>query len=59
MKSGVRLSWSYPVKTIKGTDIVDISSFDLYRAVIPLSDYLHELSDSLWRTDRNSRRSDL
>lgn len=37
-ESGVRLTWSYPVKTIKGTDIADISSFDIYRAVIPLSD---------------------
>ena len=36
--SGVRLTWSYPVKTIKGTDIADISSFDIYRAVLPLSD---------------------
>lgn len=37
-ESGVRLTWSYPVKTIKGTDIADISSFDIYRAVLPLSD---------------------
>ncbi|MEE4166442.1 MAG: hypothetical protein V2I35_10610 [Desulfocapsaceae bacterium] len=37
-ESGVRLTWSYPVKTIKGTEIVDISSFDIYRAVVPLSD---------------------
>ena len=37
-ESGVRLTWSYPVKTIKGSDIVDISSFDIYRAVVPLSD---------------------
>ena len=37
-ESGVRLTWSYPVKTIKGTEIVDVSSFDIYRAVIPLAD---------------------
>jgi len=37
-ESGVRLTWSYPVKTIKGSEIVDISSFDIYRAVVPLSD---------------------
>lgn len=37
-ESGVRLTWSYPVSTIKGTDIMDISSFDVYRAVVPLSD---------------------
>lgn len=37
--TGVQLSWAYPVKTIKGTEIVDISSFDVYRAVVPLADY--------------------
>ena len=36
---GVQLSWSYPVKTIKGSAIDDISSFELYRAEIPLDDY--------------------
>lgn len=35
----VRMTWSYPLKTIKGKDINDISSFDLYRAEIPLEDY--------------------
>jgi len=35
-ESGVQLTWSYPVKTIKGTEIVDVSSFDVYRAVVPL-----------------------
>lgn len=38
-EKGVKLTWSYPIETIKGTDIVDIDSFDLYRAVIPLQDY--------------------
>lgn len=33
------MNWSFPVKTIAGTDIQDISSFDLYRAVVPLEDY--------------------
>ena len=37
--SGVRLTWSYPIKTIKGTDIVDVSAFDIYRAVVPLDNY--------------------
>lgn len=36
---GVQLSWSFPVKTIKGGVIEDISSFELYRAEIPLADY--------------------
>jgi hypothetical protein len=38
-QKGVTLTWSYPVKTIKGTDIDRISSFDLYRAVVPLDNY--------------------
>ena len=36
---GVQLSWSYPVKTIKGTPLDDISSFELYQAEIPLEEY--------------------
>lgn len=36
---GLRLSWSYPVKTIQGSAVEDISSFDLYRAAVPLADY--------------------
>ncbi len=36
---GVTLTWSYPVQTVKGTDISEISSFELYRAVVPLDDY--------------------
>ncbi len=35
----VRLSWSYPLQTIRGTDIEQISSFDLFRAEIPLEEY--------------------
>ncbi len=38
-EKGLTLNWSYPVKTIAGTDIQDISSFDLFRAVVPLEDY--------------------
>ena len=36
--SGVLLTWSYPVKTIQGKEIVDIDSFEIYRAVVPLAD---------------------
>jgi uncharacterized protein len=36
---GVQLSWSYPVKTIKGSTLDDISSFELFRAEVPLVDY--------------------
>ncbi len=36
---GVQLSWSYPVKTITGKPLDDISSFELYRAEIPIEDY--------------------
>jgi hypothetical protein len=35
----VQLSWSYPVKTIRGSVLDDISAFDLYMAEIPLEDY--------------------
>lgn len=38
-EEGITLNWSYPVKTIAGTDIQDISSFDLFRAVVLLEDY--------------------
>ncbi|PIE64608.1 MAG: hypothetical protein CSA26_07665 [Desulfobacterales bacterium] len=38
-ESGVRLTWSYPVKTIKNDELMEISSFDVYRAVISLDDY--------------------
>lgn len=36
---GVQLSWSYPLKTIKGSTLDDISSFDLYRAEVAVDDY--------------------
>ena len=36
---GLELTWSYPVKTIQGAPIADISSFDLYRAAVPQADY--------------------
>jgi uncharacterized protein len=38
-ENGVHLRWSYPVKTIRGSAIDDISSFELYRAEIPIEDY--------------------
>jgi len=37
-ETGVKLTWTYPADTVKGTDLVDISSFDVYRAVVSLSD---------------------
>lgn len=36
---GLELTWSYPVKTIQGSPVSDISSFDLYRAAVPLADF--------------------
>lgn len=38
-EKGVTLTWSYPVETIRGTDVVDVSSFELYRAVVPIEEY--------------------
>ncbi|MEK6201929.1 MAG: hypothetical protein N2A40_05860 [Desulfobulbaceae bacterium] len=38
-EKGVTLSWSYPLETIMGTDLTDIASFDLYRAVVALDSY--------------------
>lgn len=38
-ESGATLTWTYPVKTIAGTDIQSIDSFELYRAVVSLEDY--------------------
>lgn len=35
----VQLSWSYPTKNIKGSDISEVSSFHLYSAEVPLEDY--------------------
>jgi len=36
---GVQLTWQYPVKTIKGSSLDDISSFQLFRAEIPIDEY--------------------
>lgn len=36
---GATLFWSYPVETVTGRDVTEISSFDVYRAVIPVEDY--------------------
>jgi len=36
---GVRLNWSYPVSTIKGTTLSKIDSFELFMAEIPLDKY--------------------
>ncbi len=38
-EKGVTLNWSFPKQTIRGTDLTDITTFDVYRAVVPLKDY--------------------
>jgi fibronectin type 3 domain-containing protein len=38
-EKGVTLTWTFPKKTIKGTALTDISTFDVYRAVVPMNDY--------------------
>ncbi|KJS00910.1 MAG: hypothetical protein VR65_10945 [Desulfobulbaceae bacterium BRH_c16a] len=38
-EDGVQLTWFYPVKTIKGTALEEVSSFELYRAEVALEDY--------------------
>jgi len=38
-EKGVTLTWSYPIATIKGTDLTDIASFEVYRAVVSLDSY--------------------
>ncbi|MEN8199511.1 MAG: hypothetical protein ABFR63_05495 [Thermodesulfobacteriota bacterium] len=38
-EKGVTLTWSFPKETIKGTDLTDITTFDVYRAVVPMKDY--------------------
>lgn len=38
-EKGVTLNWTFPKQTIRGTDLTDITSFDVYRAVVPLQDY--------------------
>ena len=38
-EKGVTLSWSYPLQTIKGTDLTNIASFEIYRAVVSVDSY--------------------
>ena len=38
-EKGVTLKWTFPKETIRGGDLTDISSFDVYRAVVPVKDY--------------------
>ncbi|NOQ45378.1 MAG: hypothetical protein GQ559_01675 [Desulfobulbaceae bacterium] len=38
-EKGVTLFWSYPIETVTGSDIVEISSFKMYRAVVPEDSY--------------------
>ena len=38
-EEGVRLSWSYPVRTISGTSLESIASFEMYLAEVALEDY--------------------
>lgn len=38
-EKGVALTWSYPFQTIKGTDLTDIASFEVYRAVVSVESY--------------------
>jgi len=36
---GVTLNWTYPEETVKGDELTDITSFKLYRAVVPADNY--------------------
>ncbi len=38
-EKGVTLYWTYPEKTVRGDKLTDITSFDLYRAVVPADAY--------------------
>lgn len=38
-EKGVTLNWTFPKETIRGTDLSDIATFDVYRAVVPMNDY--------------------
>jgi len=38
-EKGVTLTWSYPTETVNGTDLEEIDSFSLYRAVVPIDEY--------------------
>lgn len=37
--NGVKLTWSFPVRTINKQEIEDVTNFELFRAEIPLKDY--------------------
>lgn len=37
--TSVTLTWTYPVETERGKDIVEIDSFEIYQADIPVKDY--------------------
>ena len=36
---GMTLTWSYPLETVRGKEIEDLASFELYRAEVSLKDY--------------------
>ncbi len=38
-EKGVTLTWTYPKETIRGGDLTDIATFDVYRAVVSTDDY--------------------
>jgi hypothetical protein len=38
-EKGVTLYWTYPSKTIRGDKLTDITSFEMYRAVVPADSY--------------------
>ena len=38
-EKGVRLSWTYPGRTVAGHKLTEVTSFDVYRAVVPISSY--------------------
>lgn len=38
-EKGVTLYWSYPIETVTGEDLTDISEFIMYRAVVPIDSY--------------------
>lgn len=38
-EKSVILKWTFPKETIRGTDLTNVTSFDVFRAVVPLKDY--------------------
>lgn len=38
-EKGVTLYWTYPTKTVRGDTLTDITSFDMYRSVVPADSY--------------------